>query len=101
LSEPHLYTFLFTEPRSGARRFPHDMRAGLSPTLNTVVAGLCEGRDRGTFSFTDEWEVALIIAAEVHGLVQLLHGGRLAMDEQSFRSLCERAVRVILEAYRA
>jgi hypothetical protein len=77
------------------------MRAGLSPTLNVLVDGLKEGRRRGALSFDDEWETAIVIAAQVHGLVQLLHGGRIDLDETAFRTLCARAVRVILNGLRA
>jgi AcrR family transcriptional regulator len=100
LGQPRLYAFLFTEPRDGARRYPGDMRAGLSPTLNTLIDGLRAARRRGDLVVTDEWETAMIIAAQLHGLVQLRHGGRVDLDEDGFRQLCARAVGVILAGLR-
>lgn len=100
LNRPHLYAFLFTERREGARRYPADMRAGLSPTLNVLVEGLRAARRRGAVSFADEWEIAMIIAAQLHGLVQLRHGGRINLEEADFRQLCARAVGVVLNGLR-
>jgi hypothetical protein len=48
----------------------------------------------------DEWETAMIIAAQLRGLVQLRHGGRINLDEAEFRQLCVRAVGVILNGLR-
>ena len=93
--------FLFTERREGARQYPADMRAGLSPTLNVLVEGLRAARRRGDLSFEDEWEIAMIIAAQLHGLVQLRDGGRINLEEADFRQLCARAVGVILNGLRA
>jgi hypothetical protein len=100
LNRPHLYAFLFTERREGARQYPADIRAGLSPTLNVLVEGLRAARRRGDVSFEDEWEIAMIIAAQLHGLVQLRHGGRINLEEADFRQLCTRAVGVILNGLR-
>ena len=100
LDRPHLYAFLFTERREGARQYPADMRAGLSPTLNVLVEGLRAARQREDLSYVDEWETAMIIAAQLHGLVQLRHGGRINLDEVEFRQLCVRAVGVILNGLR-
>lgn len=100
LGEPHLYAFLFTENRSGARTFPRDFRSGSSPTLTPVGDALTAGVRRGVFVPHDVWEVALAIAAQLHGLVEMYHGGRIALAEDEFRALCRRAVERILDGIR-
>lgn len=100
LEQPMLYTFLFTEQRGGARRFPEDFRNGGSPTLNVVADGLTAGIRDGIYADHDVWEVALGLAAQLHGLAQLYHGGRIAIDAPEFRAVCRRAVRRNLDALR-
>jgi AcrR family transcriptional regulator len=100
LGTPHLYSFLFTEPRPGARRYPADFRAGGSPTLNVLVTALEAGVRRGELVTDDVWETALLLASQLHGLVQLYHGGRIGLPEDEFRSLCRRAIRRIVDEIR-
>ncbi|TQM45954.1 TetR/AcrR family transcriptional regulator [Pseudonocardia cypriaca] len=100
LGRPHLYSFLFTEPRPGARRYPADFRAGGSPTLNVLATALEAGVRRGEIGTDDVWETALLLASQLHGLVQLYHGGRIGLSEDEFRSLCRRAVGRIVDGIR-
>ena len=92
LAEPRLYAFLFLEQRAGARRFPDDFRSGGSPTLNVVARTLTHAG----VPAHDVWELALLVAAQLQGLVQLHHGGRLGLSEEDFRALCRRAVRRLI-----
>lgn len=100
LGDPWLYAFLFTERREGARSFPGDFRAGRSPTLNLVAETLSEAIRRGALRDCDVWELALVLAALMHGLVQMYHGGRIDLPEPSFRALCESAVWRVLDGVR-
>lgn len=100
LSQPFLYSFLFAESRVRARRFPEDFEAGRSPTLNVLAALLIEGVRVGRFRHSDEWELAIIIAATLHGLVQLRFGARIGLSEEQFRRLCRAAVERILDGVR-
>jgi AcrR family transcriptional regulator len=101
LRQPWLYAFLFTEVRANARRYPDDFRQGESPTLSVVVDLLNEGVRRRLFREHDAQEQALIIAAVLHGLVQLYHGRRIALDEAGFKALCHTAVRRVLDGIKA
>lgn len=101
LREPRLYEFLFTEERARARRFPEDFWSGGSPTLSLVAQGLEAGMSRGELRREDVWELAMIIAATLHGLVQLRHGGRIGLSEPDFRRLCRTAVGRIVDGIRA
>lgn len=100
LDQPLLYAFLFTEARPDARRFPEDFRAGASPTLGAVAEALAAGVRGGVFVEHDIWEMALAVAAQLHGLVQLYHGGRIDLPEPEFRSLCRRAIQRSLDGIR-
>jgi AcrR family transcriptional regulator len=100
LRQPRLYAFLFTEVRANARRYPDDFTGGGSPTLSVLAGLLTEGVRRRVFREHDVWEQALIIAAVLHGLVQLHHGGRLALEESAFRALCGRAIGSVLGGIR-
>lgn len=92
LGQPRLYDFVFTELRHDARRFPDDFRAGRSPTLNLVADAISDGMRQGVLRRDDEWEIALSVAALLHGLVALYRGRRIGLSEQEFRALCHRAV---------
>jgi AcrR family transcriptional regulator len=100
LLQPHLYAFLFTEPRAGARRFPDDFRSGASPTLTVLADALTTGIRAGIFRHGDVWELAMIISATLHGLVQLHAGGRIGLPDHEFRTLCRTAVERVLDGIR-
>ncbi|MET1072544.1 MAG: TetR/AcrR family transcriptional regulator [Umezawaea sp.] len=99
LDQPHLYAFLFTEQRAGARRFPDE--AGESPTLSVLADALTSGMRSGVLRQDDVWELALVISATLHGLVQLRAGGRLALPDDDFRALCRTALGRVLDGVRA
>jgi AcrR family transcriptional regulator len=88
LAQPRLYEFVFGERREDARMYPTDFRAGRSPTLNVLAELLAEGARDGTFRDDDVWEVAITLAAFIHGFVQLFHNGRITMPDDAFRQLC-------------
>jgi AcrR family transcriptional regulator len=92
LEQPRLYDFVFLEGRAGARRWPDDFRNGGSPSLNLVADAVRTGIERGEVRDEDEWELALLFAAMLHGLVRLYQGGRIALSTEDFRALCHRLV---------
>jgi AcrR family transcriptional regulator len=100
LLQPHLYAFLFTEQRTGARRFPDDFRSGASPTLSVLADALTAGMRAGIFRQDDVWELATIVSATLHGLVQLHAGGRIGLPDNEFRTLCRTAVGRVLDGIR-
>lgn len=101
LGSPRLYAFLFTERRAHARSFPGDFRAGRSPTLNLLTETLSEAIRRGVLRECDVWELAVVLAGTMHGLVQMYDGGRIDLPEPNFRTLCESAVWRVLDGVRA
>jgi AcrR family transcriptional regulator len=91
LDNPRLFDLMFLKPREGARRYPQDFRAGLSPTANLMVDVVQEGMDSGHFRTDDAWEIVFEIGALSHGLIMLYLGGRIAMSPARFRRLYQRS----------
>ena len=101
LSRPRLYDYLFTAPRPGARRYPDDFAAGRSPTLNVLIDALTRGMRAGSLRADDPVGVALTLAAQLHGLIALHHGGRIGVPDDEFRALCHRNLERILDGISA
>ncbi|MET8862746.1 TetR/AcrR family transcriptional regulator [Nonomuraea sp. NPDC004580] len=99
LGQPHLYTFLMTDRRERARRFPEDFRGDVPP-FGLLVALVEEGMREKVLREDDPLEVTLTLTASVQGLVQLYLGGRIGLAEDGFRELCRRAVRRIFDGVR-
>ncbi|GAA1536569.1 hypothetical protein GCM10009741_43920 [Kribbella lupini] len=88
LAQPRLYAYMFTERRDQARQFPADFKARRSPTFTLLADAIAAGVDQQLFRDDDIWESSLMIAAFVHGLIQLYHGDRIGMPAEDFRALC-------------
>jgi AcrR family transcriptional regulator len=101
LGQPHLYDLVFTDRREGARRWPDEFRAGGSPSMNLVAQVLTDGISQGVLRDQDVWDLALTVTALIHGLVQLLRGGRIDLPEAGFRLLCHQLVGKVLDGCRA
>lgn len=99
LTEPRIYTFLFTEQRPGAREFG-ELRAGNSPTFNLVVKAVEAQMRTGRLRDDDPWLVGLTITAHLHGLIGLHLGGRIGMPDGEFRGLCHQSLERILNGLR-
>jgi AcrR family transcriptional regulator len=97
---PRLFELMFLKPREGARRYPRDFKAGLSPTANLMVEVLKEGMQSGSFRKDDPWEVAFEIGALSHGLIMLYLGGRMDATPAGFRALYRRSLRRYIDGIR-
>jgi len=97
LEHPHLYELMFLKPRQGARRYPHDFKAGRSPTANVIAEALRELPGRKAPK--DPWQIAFEIGALSHGLIMLYLGGRIDVSVARFRLLHRRALRRYLNAF--
>jgi AcrR family transcriptional regulator len=93
LENPYLFELMFFEKRQGARQFPEDFRAGLSPTATPTAAALEAGMKQGIFRRDDIWEISFELGAMLQGLVMLYVGGRIGTSPEEFRALCHRAFR--------
>jgi AcrR family transcriptional regulator len=101
LARPRVFDYVFSKPRSDARRFPDDFRARRSPTLTPVADAVAEAMARGWLKWDDIWEVALDLWAHIHGYVMLYRAGRFQLSEDEFRTLCQRSLRRLLDGLKA
>ncbi len=93
LENPRLFELMFLHPREGARKFPQDFKAGLSPTANLMVKVIEEGMKSGYFRADDPWEIAFEMGALSHGLIMLYLGGRMGVSPEQFRVAYRRSFR--------
>lgn len=94
LSHPHLFELMFLASRPGARQFPRDFEAGLSPTANLFADMLKQGMSEGLFRpGEDIWEITFETGALMQGLIMLYLGGRIDLDAEGFRALVRRSLR--------
>jgi AcrR family transcriptional regulator len=93
LEQPKLYTLLHDHRGDGTGG---DFRSDESPVLNAVAAAVDEGMHRGLFAPDEVAEVALSIAALMHGLISMQHTGRLGLSDAEFRVLCGTAMTRLL-----
>jgi AcrR family transcriptional regulator len=93
LESPRLFELMFLQPREGARKFPQDFKAGLSPTANLMVKVIDEGMKSGYFREDDAWEIVFEMGALSHGLIMLYLGGRMSVPAKRFRAVYRRSFR--------
>jgi AcrR family transcriptional regulator len=93
LENPRLFELMFLAPREGARKFPQDFKAGLSPTANLMVKAIEEGMKSGYFREDDAWEIVFEMGALSHGLIMLYLGGRMGGSPERFRAVYRRSFR--------
>ncbi len=93
LENPRLFELMFLSLREGARRYPHDFKAGRSPTATHTAELIQEGMDSGYFRRDDAWEITFEMGALLQGLIVLYLGGRMSMSAAKFRTFCHRSLR--------
>lgn len=91
LENPRLFELMFLKPREGARQYPQDFKAGLSPTAAPTAQVLKEGMESGYLREDDVWEIVFEMGALLQGLIMLYIGGRMAVSPAQFRSFCRRS----------
>ena len=101
LANPRLFELMFLKPRAGARQYPRDFKAGLSPTVNLMVAAVREGIDSGIFRKDDPHQIVFEMGALSHGLIMLYLGGRMNVSANRFRTLYRQAFRRYTHGIRA
>lgn len=93
LQNPRLFELMFLRKREGARVYPQDFKARLSPTANQLADLIEEGMACGELLQGDLWEVVFEMGAMSHGLIMLYLGGRMALSPDQFRSFYQRSFR--------
>lgn len=92
LQNPRLFELMFLQFREGARQYPHDFKAGRSPTANVTAELIEEGMKSGYFRKDDAWEITFEMGALLEGLIMLYLGGRMDLSPPQFRVLCHRSL---------
>lgn len=100
LANPRLFELMFLKPRAGARQYPRDFKAGLSPTANLMVEAITEGMREGIFRKADPHQVISEMGALSHGLILLYLGGRMNVTAERFRTLYRQAFRRYIDGIR-
>jgi AcrR family transcriptional regulator len=93
LVNPRLFELMFLSRRPGARQFPRDFKAGLSPTANLFAALVEKGMRDGDLRDDDIWEITFEMGALLQGLIILYLGGRFEGGPEDFRLFFRRALR--------
>lgn len=101
LARPQIFDYVFGKPREGARRFPDDFRARLSPTLNPLADAVASLMQAHAFKEDDVWEVALDLWAHAHGYIALYRAGRFNLSHDEFRALLHRSMRRLFHGLKA
>jgi AcrR family transcriptional regulator len=101
LRRPHVYDFVFSQPRPGARRYPEDFKARRSPTANVLADLVAEAMRTGLFRKGDVWETTLMMSAQTQGLITLWRGERFSLSETKFRALCLRVARRLVDGFKS
>lgn len=93
LVNPRLFELMFLARRPGARQFPRDFKAGLSPTANLFAAIVEQGIRDGHLRDDDVWEITFEMGALLQGLIVLYLGGRFEGGPEDFRLFYRRSLR--------
>lgn len=101
LGRPLLYSFLITDRRPDANRFPDDFKAGGSPAFTPVIEVVEQGIREGALRDDDPLEMTLVLTASAQGLIQMYVSGRVDLPEDAFRALFKRTVTRVLDGLRA
>ncbi|MEU6857653.1 TetR/AcrR family transcriptional regulator [Glycomyces sp. NPDC046736] len=96
LDRPGQFSFMFLEPRPGARDFPDDVDSGRSRIFALMTGPIDDGIAKGLFAPSESWKIGLSLTANVYGLVTLLQAGRFALSNDQFRALCHDSLDMLL-----
>lgn len=96
LAHPRIFDYVFSSPRPGARQFPRDFRARLSPTLNLIADTIASGVRLKKLKRDDISEIAMEFWAHTHGYLVLFRAGRFHLSEKEFRKLVHRSLRRLI-----
>lgn len=88
VAQPRLYDFMFTAQRRSARRYPQDFQGGQPERFNALADTVRDGIAQGVLDDGEVWEISLLLAAFMHGLIRLYLGGRVDVPRAQFRELC-------------
>jgi AcrR family transcriptional regulator len=92
LDHPQIFRYMFSQHRTDAFVFPHDLTENKSPTFNILLEVVTELMERQILQADDVAETALSIWAHAHGLITLYLSGRIAGGRVAFQKLYLRSL---------
>lgn len=95
-ARPHIFDYVFSNPRPDARRFPEDFQARQSPTLTPVADAIAKWMEAGDLKKDDVWEIALQLWATAHGYIVLYRGARFSLSQDELKKLVHHSMRRLL-----
>ena len=91
LDSPGRFDACFVLRTRFERVYPHDFSAGKSPVISMSAQRIQAAHKSAGMTPKDALELALLMWAQVHGLVMLQRAGRFSLQRAAFLRLCERA----------
>jgi AcrR family transcriptional regulator len=91
VDDPERFDACFVLRTRVERIYPPDFSAGKSPVISMAVQRIQAAQAARQFKEADPMELALLMWAQIHGLVMLYRSGRFSLSRTKFLALCERA----------
>lgn len=97
VERPHMFNYVFNQPRGNIRKYPTSFRNRESPSLTPVADRITAMMERGELRKDDVWEVTMQFWAHAHGYVTMYRNGVFDMNEKEFRAFYHRAVKRLFD----
>jgi AcrR family transcriptional regulator len=96
LDDPGRFEACFVLRTQVERIYPQDFRAGKSPVISLMAQKILAAQAAGQLEPADALEIAMLLWAQLHGLVMLHRSGRFSLSRRAFLALCDRAGALIV-----
>ncbi len=100
LDEPGRFDVCFVLKTSVERVYPEDFRAGKSPAITLMAKRIEAAQQDGKLREGDPIELALLIWAQLHGLVMLHRAGRFSLRRSKYLRLCQQCTELTMRGLR-
>lgn len=96
LEQPRYFDFAFLVPSPDTAGIPEEIEKRDFGTFKLALEQVAACMEQGLLKKDDPLETAIIVWAEVHGLVTLYRTGRFGDEPENFRTIYRQAVRRML-----
>jgi AcrR family transcriptional regulator len=96
LDDPGRFDACFVLRTQVERIYPQDFRAGKSPVISLMAKKIQVAQAAGQLKAGDALEIALLLWAQLHGLVMLHRSGRFSLSRNAFLALCDRGGALVI-----
>jgi AcrR family transcriptional regulator len=100
LDEPARFDACFVLKTNVERIYPEDFRAGNSPVIGLTTKRIEAAQGEGKLRAGDSLEMALLVWAQLHGLVMLHRSSRFSLKRSDFLALCKRCSELSMRGLR-